>query len=144
MAQTSYSNNHGVAFKGMKADSRFDFVATGVAEGIIGFGFGLKRGTDPEYQVLVIDNVADVFHGIALYEESQTTGNYPDTKPVNVLRQGSAWIETTVAVNAGEPAYVDVSTGNFTNVSTGNVATGGAFGKTIAAAGLTTIEINLA
>jgi hypothetical protein len=108
MAQTSYSNNHGVAFKGMKADSRFDFVATGVAEGIIGFGFGLKRGTDPEYQVLVIDNVADVFHGIALYEESQTTGNYPDTKP------------------------------------TGNVATGGAFGKTIAAAGLTTIEINLA
>lgn len=143
MAQTSYSINQDVAFLGMKADSRYDFVATGIAEGVIPFAKGLKRGTDTDYEVLVIDNVADVFHGVSLYEESQTSGNYPDTKPVNVLREGAVWVNCTVAVNGGQAAYVDVATGDFTNVSTGNVATGGTFRDTIAGAGLNVIEFKL-
>jgi hypothetical protein len=143
MSQTSYSINQDPFFKGMKADSRYDFVATGIAEGAVGFGLGLERGTDPEYQVNVINDAGDTFYGIAVYEESQTTGNYPDTKPVNVMRQGAVVVETTVAVNAGEAAYVDPASGNFTNVSTSMVATGGTFVKTIGAAGLTVVEINL-
>lgn len=143
MAQLNYSLNHEFAFKGMKADSRLDFKATGIAEGTVGFGVGLQRGTDKEFQVLPIDDSGDTFYGVALYEESQTSGNYPDTKPVNVLRQGSVVVESAVAVNAGEAAYVVPATGDFTNVSTGNVVTGGIFTKTIASAGLTVIEINL-
>lgn len=143
MAQTSYSINHEESFKGMKVDSRFDYVATGIADGIIGFGLALRRSDDPDYQVAVIEEDTEVFYGIALYEESQTTGNYPVSKPVNVLRSGSAWVEATVAVSAGDAAYVDVANSNFTNVSTGNVPTGGTFTKTIASPGLTKIEINL-
>jgi len=143
MSQTSYSAEQAFAFKGMKTDSRLDFVACSMAEAVIDFGVGVKRGTDPEYQVLTIDDSGDTFYGIALYEESQTTGDYQISKPVNVLRQGSVVVESTVAVNAGDPAYVLPASGNFTNVSTDNVVTGGVFTKTIAGAGITTIEINL-
>lgn len=143
MSQTTYSVNHAEFFKGMKADSRYDHVGSSIAEGAIGFGIGLKRGTDPEYQVLPIDDAGDTFYGVALYKESQETGNYADTSVVNVLRQGAVVVEATVAVNAGDAAYVNPASGNFTNNPTGTVATGGEFTKTIAAAGLTTIEINL-
>lgn len=143
MSQASYSVNHDFAFKGMKADSRLDFVASSMAEAVVEFGVGVKRGTDPEYQVLTVDDAGDAFYGIALYEESQETGDYQISKPVNVLRQGSAVVEAAVAVNAGEAAYILPASGNFTNISTSNVATGGVFTKTIAAAGLTVVEINL-
>ncbi len=57
-----------------------------------------------------------------------------------------AWVETGVAVTIDEDAYVDVAIGGigkFTNVSASNLATGGKFRSTVAAAGLALLEIDL-
>jgi hypothetical protein len=93
----------------------------------------------------------NVFRGIALHKHQQQlsvgvqTAQYAVGEPVSVLRQGAAWGECSVAVTADEDAYVDIAagTGKFTNVSTDNVATGGKFRSTLAAAGIAKVEINL-
>ena len=91
----------------------------------------------------------ELFRGIALHTNkapsSTNTSNYAANDAVNVLRSGCAWVETAVAVNAGQKAYVDMSggIGKFTNVSSGNLPTGGRFASTVAAAGLAKLEINL-
>jgi len=93
----------------------------------------------------------DIFRGIALHSHQMGAGNkfgtaeYKATAAVNVLRQGTAWVETGLAVNADEAAYVDIAgaVGKFTNVSGGNLATGGFFRSTVGAAGLAKLEINI-
>lgn len=86
----------------------------------------------------------ELFRGIALHRHNQT-GAYAAGDIVDVLRQGRAWVETSVAVTADDTAYVDMAggIGKFTNVSTNNLATGGKFRSTVGAAGLAEIEINL-
>ena len=90
-----------------------------------------------------------IFKGIALHTHKEPTSagvaNYAANDAVNVLRQGGAMIETGVAVSSGDKAYVDMSggIGKFTNVSAGNLPTGGRFASNVATAGLAKIEINL-
>lgn len=90
----------------------------------------------------------DVFRGIALHTHKATVNGlnrYEQYEPVSVLRKGQAWVETGVAVTADETAYVDATgaIGKFTNVSSGNMVTGGKFRSTVGVAGLAIVEINL-
>lgn len=239
MAQLDYNYNQGVAFAGMKADSRFDLVESYIAEADIDFGLavGSEKGdvegvagvtkdeatltfnadfvTSNSIVITVngnstpaiafdtdhdttMDNVKaaiellsevtsvsltdatnnrqftivaagtvisvseavtggasqpsgtvvligdNVFRGIALHTHKEG-GKYYTNDAVNVLRQGCAWVVTSVAVTADDDVYVDVVGGEskFTNVSTNNLATGGKFKSTIAAAGIVKAEINL-
>lgn len=86
----------------------------------------------------------DVFRGISLHVNNEA-GKYLITDMVSVGRKVIAIVETGVAVVADEAAYVDLSgaIGKFTNVSTNNMATGGFFRSTVAAAGLAALQINL-
>jgi hypothetical protein len=93
----------------------------------------------------------ELFFGIALHTHLAPTqvavanAAYAINDAVNVLHQGCAWVETALAVNSGELAYVDMTggIGKFTNVAAGNLPTGGRFRSNVAAAGLAKLEINL-
>ena len=84
------------------------------------------------------------FAGISLHRNKETASYLAD-EMVDNSRQGEVWVETTVAVTKDQAAYVDLADGNgkFTNVSTGNLATGGVFKSTVSAAGIAPVEINL-
>jgi len=91
-----------------------------------------------------------VFVGIAGHEHRQATeagvANYPVGSACNVVNEGKIWVPTTVAVVEGETAYViagGTDVGKFTNVSSGNIATGGVFKNTVTAAGRAIVKIRL-
>lgn len=127
MAQLNYSYDTEPGLPGMIADSSFhDIVGELAASADIGFGLGLKRNTTNGKQCDIVNNVADSFFGIAVFT-NVVGGKYFATDAVNIMRKGRIWVPVTVSVTYDEPAYVDVATGRLTNVSTGNVATGGSF-----------------
>ena len=92
--QTNYNFDFNRAFAGMKSDARFDEVVTGIAEGSIGFGYGVVIGT-AQSQVKVPATATDSFRGIALHihKEQSTAGvqdaQYLDEEAVSVLTQGA-------------------------------------------------------
>lgn len=149
MSQTTASSygDLTVARAGAKYGLQNDEVASFAAEGAVPFGVAVKRGTDGEKQVEVIDADTDTFLGVALLTHTVTvasgeTEQYADEDTVSVLRQGSCWVEVTSAVAAGAAAYVDVSNGKFTDVATDNLAvTGGTFETDAAQNGLAVLRI---
>ena len=143
MAQTtaaSYGFELDKAQAGQKFDIRPDVVMSFAAEAAIEPGQPVRRGTDPETQVLVGN--ATAFLGIALFTHAQEQAlaggaEYAIGDMVSVLTKGAAWVTSAVAdAEAGETAYV-TSAGAFTNVSTSNLAvgtflTGGGVGDVVA------------
>lgn len=113
-------------------------VAITVAEAITG---GASQATG---SVDYTTDKNDIFRGITLHQHNEA-GVYAAKAAVNVLRQGVVWVETSKAVTADSDAYVDLAggIGKFTDTSTNNLATGGKFRSTVAAAGLAKLEINL-
>lgn len=91
----------------------------------------------------------DIFRGVSLQEHTKAQDadglvQYADTETVSTLRQGVVWVETSKAVTADSDAYVlKDGTGKFTDASSGNLATGGKFRSTVAAAGLAKLELNI-
>lgn len=158
MSQTSYNIEQSEAFAGLKVDSRFDTVESHLCEGAIDFGLGVVAGTDPVRQVKVPAADTDVLRGISIHrhvEKALGTGvaQYKDKETADVLRKGVVWmvVEPTVASLAvDDDAYINVAVaahrGKVTEVSTGNIATGGKCRKLATSAGgeaLAAIEINL-
>jgi hypothetical protein len=112
---------------GQKFDIRPDWVASFAAEAVIEPGQPVRRGTNPETQVLVGN--ATSFVGIALFthatEQALAGGaDYAIGDMVSVLTKGAAWVESSVAsVVAGTPAYVTAA-GAWTNVEGSNLEVG--------------------
>jgi len=136
--QTDYNYDSPVAFAGMKADSGFDRVESALAEGAIPFGHGVIRGTEDD-QVKNSDAVA-LFQGISLHKHKEPSGigledaAYKDTDSVSVMTQGAVWcpIEDSNAPSVDDDVYINVAIGGaelgkVTDVSAGNIATGGVF-----------------
>lgn len=158
MSQTSYNIEQSEAFAGLKVDSRFDTVESHLAEGAIDFGLGVVAGTDATRQVKVPAADTEVFRGLTVHrhvEKKQGTGvaQYEDKTTVDVLRKGIVWcvVEPTVAsLSEDDDVYINVAVaahrGKVTEVSTGNIATGGKCRKLVTSAGgedLAAVEINL-
>jgi len=149
MAQTVYELNPERSFPGMLADTSFVNVKSRASEGAIDFGRGVVAGTNDEKQVKIPASSEDIFRGVAVHSHKggdNYEAKYEDTDAVSVLTRGTIWVETAVPVNNDQDAYLvaeGANAGKWTNVSTGNIKTGGKFCKTIANAGLTIVEINL-
>lgn len=98
------------------------------AEGTIGFGLGLTRGTDPAGQCSVIDDAGDAFLGVSVFEHTHENplgdgdAGYADTQTVSTMTTGRVWVEVSAAVAVGDEAHVVVVDGRFTNSAGGNVA----------------------
>lgn len=124
--QTDYKTSMHPGLPGMMADSgNHDIIGQWAAGENIGFGLGVAR--DSADQILkVLDTDTDVFQGIALRVHNED-GLYKQYDPVNVVKKGRIWVPVLVTVAVDEAAYIDVANGTLTNVSTGNVATGGTF-----------------
>ncbi len=143
MSQTdaaSYGHTLTKAEAGAKYDISPDVVSTKSAEEAVAFGLAVTHGTDAEKQCEVVDNAADTFLGVALKQQTVVVANgatpgYAVNDAVSILEQGKVWVEVTSDVTAGAAAYVDVSNGKFTDVSTSNLAVPGGKFETSAVSG---------
>jgi len=119
--------------KGFVASGRDIKVDSKVAEEVIPFGKGLKRGTDGEKQVLVWDGIAntDLFCGFAKetahdgFEDNQAN----QYAPVAEFRGGEIYLEIDAnsgGVTAGEKVAV-LPSGDVDAVSNLSTGTGGTY-----------------
>lgn len=94
---------------------------------------------------------ADFFRGVAIHTHKERRADglvgYAPGDAVSILRKGRVWVKVNNAVAENETAFcVLVDSGEeglFTNVSTGNIVTGGKFMSAAADNGLAILEINL-
>lgn len=93
-------------------------------------------------------NNGQIFEGVARFTQkgdSQVDAYYQNEE-MNVRERGFIWVESSVAVNSGDDAFVVWSSGanqgKFTNVPTDNYATNCKFRSTITAAGTVLLEVN--
>lgn len=122
MAFNWYSYGQDKAVIGMKADSTVDVIDSFAAEGAIGVGKAVERGTDPAKQVKASVTAANVI-GIAIFENKvDETPLYPDEYAVPVCTFGDVWVEVSESVTAGASVYL--STAGAWGSSTGSAVSG--------------------
>ena len=123
----TYGYELDVAQAGQKYDLRPDVVQSFAAEVALEPGQPVRRGTDPQKQVLLGNETA--FLGIALFTHTLVQSldggaEYAIGEAVSVLTEGAAYVTSSVAsVVAGETAYVTAA-GDYTNVESTNLAIG--------------------
>ena len=122
MAFNWYSYGQDKAVVGMKADSTVDVIDSFAAEGAIGVGKAVERGTDPAKQVKASVTANKVI-GIAIFEnKADASPLYPDEYAVPVCTFGDVWVEVSEAVTAGGAVYL--STAGAFGSSTGSAVSG--------------------
>lgn len=122
MAFNWYSYGQDKAVVGMKADSTVDVIDSFAAEGAIGVGKAVERGTDPAKQVKASVTANKVI-GISIFENKvDETPLYPDEYAVPVCTFGDVWVEVSEAVTAGSAVYL--STAGAWGSSTGSAVSG--------------------
>ena len=136
MIDNNYNVYSDAALAGMIADSSPHIIDSFAAESVIAFGTGVQVGTIAGKQVKPY--AAGTFVGIALRDNTQTTGQYEAKAPGSVSTFGRVIVDTAaVAVTAGAKAYIKAD-GTFTNVATSAVE----IGKFLTTgAGLQTLEL---
>lgn len=121
-----YGYTDDIAQIGQIVDSSNRVVDSFAAEGVIEYGVAVKRGTDKASQVLTwAGDVNTPMLGVSVFTQN-TTGNYVVDSMVSVMTSGRVFVnvEAGITVVAGERAYVDVTSGAFTNVATANLLVG--------------------
>ena len=119
--QTSYTQDYVVGQVGQIADISDRTIDSFAAEGEIGFGIAVARGTNKQKQVIPFAGTG--FIGISVFEHNED-GLYNDEDSVSVMTSGRIYVTTAATVVAGETAYAVNATGLFTNVSTDATAVG--------------------
>ena len=118
--QTSYTQDYVIGQVGQIADISSRTIDSFAAEGQIGFGFAVARGTK---QKQVIPFLGTGFVGISVFEHNEN-GLYKDEDSVSVMTSGRIYVTTAATVVAGTTAYAVNATGAITNVSTAATAIG--------------------
>lgn len=119
--QTSYTQDYVIGQAGQIADASDRTIDSFAAEGEIGFGIAVARGTNKQKQVIPFAGTD--FVGISVFEHNEN-GLYNDEDSVSVMTAGRIYVTTAVTVVAGETAYAVNATGAITNVSTDATAIG--------------------
>jgi hypothetical protein len=146
--QTSVNINMNPFFAGQIIDTRNHVIESHPADVEIAFGLGVVAGAGADSVKLPTADT-EVFRGITVHnhrEQPYPTAagtSYAAKAMVPTGRVGVFGIVTSKAVTKDTAAYLNVTTGTFTDSNSGTIATGGKFRTTVAAAGLSTIEINL-
>ncbi len=140
MAEYGYNDLPAV---GRLATYHNKWVDSYAAEEEIEFGVALKRGTVKDDQVLNWSDAITVdVVGISVFSDTAIDGKYAVGDTVKVLTKGRVYVMASVAVVAGEKAYVVVNSGVFTNVATNNLLVG-KFMSSAAQDTVAILEINL-
>ena len=119
--QTSYTQDYVIGQAGQIADISDRTIDTFAAEGEIGFGIAVARGTNKQKQVIPFAGTG--FVGISVFEHNEN-GLYKDEDSVSVMTSGRIYVTTAATVVAGTTAYAVNATGAITNVSTAATAIG--------------------
>lgn len=119
--QTSYTQDYVIGQVGQIADISNRVIDSFAAEGEIGFGIAVARGTNKQKQVIPF--LGTGFVGISVFEHNED-GLYNDEESVSVMTSGRIYVTTAATVVAGTIAYAVNATGLFTNVSTSATAVG--------------------
>lgn len=151
MLQTNYSPDMEPALVGQIADLTNHTIESFCAEEALAPGTPVKRGTNPERQVMAVNAAGDAAKaiGVVIHEHKEPvsgTGEYyPKQFCVAVMTKGRLWVTTGGAVTAGDAANFKVADGTFVKdaVATGIEAMGVSckFVTSTAKAGLAMIEI---
>jgi len=119
--QTSYTQDYVIGQAGQIADIADRTIDSFAAEGEIGFGIAVARGTNKQKQVIPFAGTG--FVGISVFEHNEN-GLYKDEDSVSVMTSGRIYVTTVATVVAGTTAYAVNATGAITNVSTAATAIG--------------------
>lgn len=119
--QTSYTQDYVIGQAGQIADISDRTIDSFAAEGEIGFGIAVARGTNKQKQVIPFAGTG--FVGVTVFEHNEN-GLYNDEDSVSVMTSGRIYVTTAATVTAGTTAYAVNATGLFTNVSTAATAIG--------------------
>ena len=134
--QTSYTQDYVIGQAGQIADISDRTIDSFAAEGEIGFGIAVARGTNKQKQVIPFAGTG--FVGISVFEHNEN-GLYKDEDSVSVMTSGRIYVTTAATVVAGTTAYAVNATGAITNVSTAATA----IGKFLTSgAGIVVLELN--
>lgn len=161
MSQTTYTTEAALALPGMigEGGKRFSISRANENAAAMGAGQAVVAGTDPETQGELPSSAGEVFLGIVTSEQgrevldSAGATSFATDENMELLRQGQVWVNTEIAVAAGDAAWFrhtdnggllvgpdgwrnDVDTSNAQN-------SGGVYITGNAAAGLALISINL-
>lgn len=151
--QTAYNETQAVAVAGAQATMLpASIISRNVAGANIGFGVAVSQGA-ADKACIATGTGATAVLGITLLDRSATgvnasTGAFTaDTfgvgESARVMTKGDIWVQASVAVAAGQPVYVVLATGAFTNVvGTTNVQIVGArWDTSTTAAGLAVVRL---
>lgn len=119
--QTSYTQDYVIGQVGQIADTSDRTIDSFAAEGEIGFGIAVARGTNKQKQVIPF--LGTGFVGISVFEHNEN-GLYKDGDSVSVMTSGRINVTTAATVVAGTTAYAVNATGAITNVATDATAIG--------------------
>ena len=119
--QTSYTQDFVIGQVGQIADISNRVIDSFAAEGEIGFGIAVARGTNKQKQVIPF--LGTGFVGISVFEHNED-GLYKDEDSVSVMTSGRIYVTTAATVVAGTTAYAVNATGAITNVATNATAVG--------------------
>ena len=152
MTQLAYNLYMDQASIGLIYDLEPYRIVTACAEGVIPFGTAVIPGTDAEKQVTVPSLTGQTFRGITTQTWAQEQnvsgdGEYKDTAAVNIMKQGTIWVEVNGNVVVDEAAYfvytgADVGKFRADNTDADAVPTG-VFRSTANSGELALLEINL-
>lgn len=122
--QTSYEFFTDKAYEGTISNLAVPDFGTRSAEGVIGFGRAVVRGTDAEKQVILPSAVTPVFYGVASRMRNKENPNdapgerkeYLNTESVQVVKSGYIWVITEVVTAAGDPVFYRYAAGSETDI----------------------------
>lgn len=102
--QTDFKTYSEPVALGQIADSSLCQIDSYAAESDIKFGEVVKRGANPDKQVLPCDNITE-FLGVAIRNDICRRDHYVVKEIVSVMTKGRVVVITTEAVKAGDIAY---------------------------------------
>jgi len=121
--QNTYSDSMAAAFVGMVANTEPNNLISRTVETSAGIGFGVpvQQGTaDNECKVMAAGATECV--GITVRDQSTTADTFAEGDSALLIRQGVIWATVTDAggVVAGDPVWVKLADGTFSNADVGS------------------------
>lgn len=125
--QTTYNETMAAFVEGMIPDMRTpgaDVSRNVETAAGIGFGKAVGQGTADRQIKAISTGEATVFTGVTVRDTTQLQDSYPQYETARVRTKGPVVVAVSVAVSAGDTAYVIPASGLFTKTASGNTKIG--------------------
>ncbi len=145
--QDSYSETIRKGVPGQQADAQPSAMISKTAQDAAGVGFGrvvVRGSTDEACREIASGDAVGVFLGFSVRERSVAAENNKFVRydSVRIMIRGSLWVTAGVAVNDGDPVYVEPNGGllRTTNANSAFLLPNWVWDTTVSAPGLAKIR----